>query len=123
MFTTVVDENLSVWVLVKFIGANGLDFDIPMLFDTGFTQRFSLSRDYIDALGYPEVDTDFVILGDGSRVEVTVHAGKAVWDGQEQNVLITCLEGDGLLGMQQVEDYRIDLPARVGETVTFVRMP
>lgn len=121
MLTADVDENLTVWIYVKFIRADSLEIKVPMFFDTGFSERLSLPRHYIDALDYPEVDTDFVILGDGTRAEVTIHAGKIDWDGQEQNVLIICLEGDALLGMRQVENYLVTIPARVGETATFVR--
>lgn len=117
-----IDENLSLWLYLKFIGDNGIEMDIPMLFDTGFSEWISLPRHFIEALGFPETTSQEVTLGDGNRIETSLYKGRILWDGQVQEIPVHSLEGDPLLGMQQVEDYLITIPARVGETVTFVRM-
>lgn len=123
MLAATVDDNLAVWLYVKFLGDNGIEMDIPLLFDTGFSEWISLPRDFLDALGFPEYTSQDVTLGDGQQIDTPIYKGRILWDGQEQEVPIHNLEGDPLLGMQQLADYLITIPARVGETVTFVQMP
>ena len=123
MLTGTVDQDLNIRVRLEFIGINGANVEYDMLFDTGFSGYFSLPRHLINTLGYPEVDSDELRLGDGTKIIATVHAGRVVWDGQEQNATLHCLEDDALLGMSQIEGYHVDLPARVGETVPFALMP
>jgi hypothetical protein len=77
----------------------------------------------INTLGYPEVDREVVTFGDGSQQIITMREGRISWNGQTNICFIHCLEGDPFPGMQQVENYRVDLPARVGETATFAPMP
>ncbi len=122
MLTATVDENLSIWLYVKFIGDNGIEMDIPLLFDTGFSEWISLPRSFLDALGFSESTSQDVTLGDGQQIETPIHKGRILWEGQEREAPIHNLDGDPLLGMQQLEGYRITIPARVGETVTFALM-
>ena len=123
MVTGTLDDSLTIRIRLEFIGNNGVNVEYDVIFDTGFSAYFSLPRHLLDALGYPEIDSDEIRLSDGTRTNVTVHDGRVLWDGQEQVALIHCLNDDALLGMSQIEDYLITIPARVGETVTFARMP
>lgn len=123
MITAPVAADLTVRLYLKFIGSNGIEIDLSVLFDTGFNRHIALPRDMIDALGYSAIGATDVMLADGIEQNVTLHNGKMLWDGQEVNVPIHCLAGEGQLGTLQIENYVVTLPARVGETVTFVRMP
>ena len=123
MVTGTVDPFLNAFVRLEFTGANGVLVGRDMLFDTGFSEYFSLPQDLIDILGYPVKSKENVTFSDGIKREVTIYDGRVLWDGQEQAVPIHSLNGDPLLGMSQVENYLITIPARVGETVTFALMP
>ena len=123
MITAPVADDLTVRLYLKFIGSNGIEIDLSVLFDTGFNRHIALPRDMIDALGYPAIGATDVLLADGIEQNVTLHNGKMVWHGQEVNVPIHCLAGEGLLGTLQIENYVVTLPARVGKTMTFVQMP
>ena len=123
MITGTVDQFLNAFVRLEFTGENGIIVGHDMLFDTGFSEYFSLPQDLIDALGYPVKNKENVKFSDGITREVTIDDGRVLWDGQEQKVPIHCLNGDPLLGISQVENYLITFRARAGETVTFVPLP
>ena len=118
-----IDQDLRIHIQLEFIGNNGVNVEHELLFDTGFSEYLSLPRHLIDTLGYPEVDREVVTFGDGSQQIITMREGRISWDRREETAFIHCLEGEPLLGMQQVKGYRIDILARAGETVTFALMP
>ena len=123
MITALVADDLTVRFYLKFIGDNGIELDFSVLLDTGFNRHVALPRDIIDALGYPSKSSVDIELADGITQNVTLHNGRMIWDGQEVNVPIHCLAGEGLLGTLQAENYILTLPFCAGETVTLVLIP
>jgi len=122
MINATIDQYLSIRVRLEFIGNNGANVSYDALFDTGFSEYFSLPRHLIDVLGYTETDREIMILGDGTQREISIYEGHIIWDGQEQNAAIHCLDDDALVGMRQIENYLVTIPVRVGETATLVYM-
>lgn len=110
-------------VYLKLIGNTGIQADIPFIIDTGFSGFLSLPQSWMDALGYPVNGSDRVTLADGSHIEVNLHDGKVVWDGQTKDVLIHCLGGDALIGMSIMSEYLLHLPIRISSTGTLTALP
>ena len=123
MLTATVTAACSIHLYLKLIGTNGVEMDIPFVLDTGFSEYLSLPKDFLDALGFPEVSTDTITLADGSQIEVSLHNGVVVWDGQTQGVTIHCLGGDALVGISQMMEYTLNLPVRVNSIVTLTPIP
>ena len=123
MVTASVDKYLDIRLLLEFVAADGGRHYVPFIFDTGFSENISLPPRTIALLGYSGGTDDTLTLGDGQKIETTIYEGRIVWDGQEIDVPIHSLDGDALLGMKQVENYLITIPARFGERLTFAQMP
>jgi clan AA aspartic protease len=122
MITTSVFPGLVVYVTLRFRG-NGMQAGIPMIIDTGFSEFLSLPQSWIDALGFPFLQTDNVTLADGTRIPVNIHEAVVEWDGQERVIPVHCLEGDALIGMALMADYLLHLPVRVNSSVTLTALP
>ena len=62
-------------------------------------------------------------LADGSDLTVNYYAGVVVWDGQELPVTIYNMEGNPLIGMALMDNYKLVLDAKVGGTLTLTYNP
>ncbi len=123
MVAASVDQSLAIRLRLEFIASDGSRQLVPFTFNTGFSEHLSLPLRTLTTLGCTASGTDDLTQGDGQKIELVLYSGRILWDGQEIEVPIHELEGDALLGMKQVENYVITIPARFNETVTFVPLP
>jgi predicted aspartyl protease len=119
----VVKATREAVVPLRLFGSSGTHIDVEAILDTGFTESLTLPESLILALALPRVNTDTVILADGTLVGVYLYAGTVEWDGQTQAVIVHCMEGSPLIGMSLLWDQLLTMQAADGGVVTIGPIP
>ena len=122
MLSITITSSLTPIAYIKFRG-NGMEFDIPMVVDTGFDQYLSLAQSWIDALGFSLIDKGSVTLSDGTQIPVGIYEATIEWEGQDRLIPLHSIEGDGLIGMSLMAEHLLNLPVRVNESGTLTPLP
>jgi predicted aspartyl protease len=99
-------------------GANGIIADLDAVIDTGFTEHLTLSQAWINSLALPLLETDRMVLADGTEVAVNLYEGTILWELGERAIPIHCLEGIPLVGMSLLWESFVSLEVREGGAVT-----
>lgn len=123
MITGFVTADREAVIWLKLYGPNTLEADIPVVIDTGFTEHLTLPQSWIDAMAFPYLRTDDVTLADGSVIQVTVHEGAILWDGNRLFIEAHVLEGSPVVGMSLMDNYLLSLPVCNGDTFTISLLP
>jgi clan AA aspartic protease len=92
--------------------------EVDAVVDTGFSEYLSLSRTMVDGLALPFVQTETVMLADGSLATTSVHECSVSWDGRLRPVGVHCLEGTPLAGMALLLDHLLVVEVVEGGDVT-----
>ena len=116
-----VDREAAMRLIFK--GVNGIEANLQVTVDTGFSEYVSLPQTWVDALALPFARYNDVTLADGSDIQAAVYEGIVVWDEQDKSVEVHCLEGDPLIGMSLLLEFLLTLPVRIGETFTVASIP
>jgi clan AA aspartic protease len=85
-----VDANLEPMIQLAVQAETGEACEIDALLDTGFNGFLTLPSALVASLGYPWVCDEEATLADGSTQQLTVHAGKVIWDGQLREIEVAC---------------------------------
>lgn len=72
---------------------------IESVIDTGFSGYLTLPSDLIDRFKLPQIDTQEVILGDGTMVVLEKYLVKVLWYGEERSISALRADGGTLAGM------------------------
>jgi clan AA aspartic protease len=92
--------------------------------DTGFSGDLTVSPALIAQLGLPVLfDRVEATLADGSMVELALHRGRVIWDGQILTVEVLAGDGGPLIGMSLLYGYRLCADVLDGGAVTIEPVP
>jgi clan AA aspartic protease len=123
MIIGVVKPSREAIVKIEVRGPSRTAIDIEAILDTGFTESLTLPRTLVGTLGLRFVNTDDVTLADGNIIGVDLYEGIVIWDGQEQPVIVHCLEGSPLVGMSLLYHHLLTVEAVDGGPVTINPLP
>src|SRR5439155_26916846 len=107
---------------VSIIGADGEAMVLNAVVDTGFNGSLTLPAAIIERLDLPWRNRGSAILRDGNLVDCDIYSATIVWDGQRRSILVESAETDPLVGMRQMEGYRIIIDDVDGGPVTMTRI-
>ncbi len=117
MMSGYVNSNREAIIQIAIVGDSKRLKSVRAIIDTGFTGDLTLPRTVIDELGLTLRGFQRVILGDGSVQYFELCVGTVIWDGQMREVEINLAETDSLVGMGLLENYKLEMEARLGGEV------
>jgi clan AA aspartic protease len=123
MTTGVITPALEAVVRVELHGTGGLKANVDAVIDTGFTDFLALPTSWITALALSYLQTDRVVLADGSDIAVDQYECTVIWEGHPRAVIVHCLEGTPLIGMSLLYDHLLTMQVVTGGVVTITPVP
>ena len=123
MITGLVTADREAIIALSIRGFAGEEEFIEAVVDTGFNGFLTLPSATITNLGLPFVGVAPAELGDGSTVTANVFEAKAIWDNDEQSVLVLGAEGGPLVGMSLLFGYRLTIEVKDGGDATIEALP
>lgn len=112
MITGIVTANEDAVIRLLVRGAGSILHEVEAVVDTGFNGYLSLPAALVTALGLPYLRTERTILANGSIEDCAVHEVTVLWDEQERAVLVQATEGDALIGMAMMHDYKLTIEVK-----------
>jgi clan AA aspartic protease len=110
-------------VPLTLVDATGLLVDVQATVDTGFTGSLTLPPDLVTAMQLQYGRSSFVLLGDGSTVEISLHTATVLWDGTHRQIAILATEGTPLVGMSLLDGYQLFVDVVAGGEVRIEQRP
>ncbi|WP_020471289.1 hypothetical protein [Zavarzinella formosa] len=104
-------------------GANGLEFDVDAVIDTGFNASLTLPPALVSILGLPTLSAGVSYLADGSICQYDVCPVAVVWDGIEQVVTAYAIGDEPLLGMRLLAGHELRMQLVPGGLVEIKTIP
>jgi clan AA aspartic protease len=116
MTGTVVNRRATVPLVVH--GPTGLDATVEAILDTGFNGFLTLPASAIASLGLPFRNYFRAGLGDGSIVQLDVHAGVVMWNGVRRDVEVLLTNRQPLLGTALLNGHEVTIRFAEGDSIT-----
>ena len=91
---------------------------IEFVIDTGFDGFLVIPARAVIVLGLPFLYRLDANLADDRRRSTPVHGATIVWDGREKDIQVLAMGKRPLLGTILLDDHRLVIPFRDGESVT-----
>lgn len=123
MISGVVTSDREPVIQLRLRGAGDLEAGVPALVDTGFSGTIALPETWMIALGWPLIGSDELFLADGSRLEVDLHEGSIIWDGQDRVVFAHRVDATPFVGMALIWDHLLTLQAIDNGSVSITPIP
>ncbi|MDQ3814135.1 MAG: clan AA aspartic protease [Armatimonadota bacterium] len=123
MITGVMTAQREATLSLTVRGPSGHEQAVQVIIDTGFTGFLCLPHSLASAFALPFHSDTFGILGDGSRVRLSLYEATVVWDGQDKSILVLEAEGGALIGMALLHGFRVVLDVVDGGSVTIEALP
>lgn len=101
----------------------GVTVTMEAIVDTGFTHFIAIPPAVVAQLGLQWYDEIDVILANGSQITVDRYMVTVMWDGLPFMVTAEETGHKPLIGMALLHGFRVDLPVRVGKTITITALP
>lgn len=117
MITGIVNADREARIGLTIRGANGGDYEVETVIDTGFNGSLTLPATLIASLGLSWQGREQGILGDGSIGLFDVYAVSVVWDGRDRIVEVAEADTQPLIGMGMLERYELRIQVVEGGRV------
>lgn len=112
-----VTPGLRALLRLHVIGQSGSE-EVEAVVDTGFSGFLCLPPEIISRLGLLLVQSESVVLADGSQVELQTFEASVLWNAKERDVIIYEAAGDALLGMALLQGHALHVEVSDGGAVT-----
>ena len=118
MITGQVTANREAVIGLEIVSSNQKTERVEAVIDTGFNGYLTLPSDLVNRLNLQLAGNRRATLGDGNTVVLDVYLAKAIWHGQERELLVLQAEGGPLVGMSLLYGNRVILTIVNGGDVT-----
>jgi clan AA aspartic protease len=105
--TVTADYEATIEVLVH--GSSGQAHLVQAVIDTGFNGHLTLPPSRISELGLAYHSMALAALADGTRATMRRFEGSVTWDHANREIVVLEAEGQPLLGMAMLRNYRLML--------------
>ena len=118
MITGTITPKCEPVVGLVVVGGDGARRTVEAVIDTGFSAFLTLPRSWIEEFGLLWADTTTASLADNTEVVVELYACTVLWDGEELEITVHCMDGPPLVGMALLWDNLLTMELRRGGDVT-----
>jgi clan AA aspartic protease len=99
-------------------GSTEVHVEVDAVVDTGFSNWLTLPVSIVNQLGLVTYSQSSFTLADHSEILVDIYSVDVEWDGEFQNVIVSALGEECLIGMQFLEGYELRIQVTPGGLVT-----
>jgi clan AA aspartic protease len=104
-------------------GPGGVESDVDVIVDSGFTASLALPMTLVTALGLARQSGGTAVLADGSVRQFDICAAEVAWDGKWRAVLVSAVGTEPLLGMHLLAGHKLVIDVIPGGLVEILPLP
>jgi clan AA aspartic protease len=110
-------------VRLRVRGPSGVESDVDMIVDSGFTASLTLPAMMVNALGLARQSGGTAVLADGSVRQFDIFAAEVAWGGTWRSVLVSAVGNESLLGMRLLAGHKLVVEVVPGGLVEILPFP
>jgi clan AA aspartic protease len=119
----VVNSRHEAVVLLRVRGPGGVESDVNVIVDTGFTSSLTLPVTMVSALGLVLQSGGTAMLADGSVSQFDIFAAEVAWGGTWRAMLVYGVGNEPLLGMRMMARHKLVADIVPGGSVEILPLP
>jgi clan AA aspartic protease len=123
MIRGVVNARLEAVARLRIRGPGGLESDVDVIVDSGFTASLTLPATMVTALGLVRQSGSSAVLADGSVRQFDICAAEMEWRGTWRSVLVSVVGNESLLGMRLLSGHKLGMEVVPGGVVEILPLP
>jgi clan AA aspartic protease len=123
MIRGVVNARHEAVVRLRVRGLGGIESDVDLIVDSGFTASLMLPAATVAALGLVRQSGGTAVLADGSVRQFDICAAEVSWGGTWRPVLVSEVGNEPLLGMRLLAGHRLVIDVVPGGLVEILPLP
>ena len=123
MIRGIVNARHEAVVLLRMLGPGGVEADVDVIVDSGFTASLTLSMTMVTALGLARQSGGTAVLADGSVRQFNICAAEVAWGGTWRAVLVSVVGNESLLGMRLLAGHKLVIEVVPGGLVEILPLP
>ncbi len=123
MIQGVVNARHEAVVRLLVRGPSGVESDVDVIVDSGFTASLTLPTAMVTALGLARQSGGTAVLADGSVRPFDIFAAEGAWGGTWRAVLVSAVGNESLLGMRLLAGHKLMVEVVPGGLVEILPLP
>ena len=123
MIQGVVNARHEAVVRLRVRGSGGIESDVDVIVDSGFTSSLTLPTAILTALGLVRQSSGTALLADGSIRQFDIFAAEVAWGGTWRTVLVSAVGNEALLGMRLLAGHKLVVEVVPGGLVEILPLP
>jgi clan AA aspartic protease len=123
MIRGVVNAQREAIVRLRVRGPSGLETEVDVIVDSGFTSSLTLPVTLIASLGLSRQSGSAAVLADGSVRRFDIFAAEIEWDGAWRTVLVSAVGNESLMGMRLLAGHKLGIEVVSGGSVQIHPLP
>ena len=123
MIRGVVNARHEAIVRLRVRGPGGVESDVDVIVDSGFTSSLALPVIMVTALGLARQSGGTAVLADGSVRQFDIFAAEVAWGGTWRSVLVSAVGNESLLGMRLLAGHKLVIEVVPGGLVEILPLP
>jgi clan AA aspartic protease len=123
MIRGVVNARHEAVVRLRVRGPGGVESDVDVIVDSGFTASLTLPVTMVTALGLARQSGGTAVLADGSVRQFDIWAAEVAWGGTWRAVLVSTVGNEPLLGMRLLAGHKLVVEVVPGGLVEILLLP
>ena len=123
MIRGVVNVRHEAVVRLRVRGPGGVETDVDVIVDSGFTSSLALPVTMVTALGLVRQSGGTAVLADGSVRQFDICAAEVEWNGTWRAVLVSAVGNEPLLGMRLLAGHKLVVEVVPGGLVEILPLP
>jgi clan AA aspartic protease len=110
-------------VRLRVRGPAGVESDVDVIVDSGFSASLTLPMAQVTALGLVRLSGSAAVLADGSVRQLDIFAAEVAWGGTWRSVLVSAVGNESLLGMRLLAGHKLVVEVVPGGLVEILPLP
>jgi predicted aspartyl protease len=123
MIQGVVNARHEAVVRLRVRGPGGVESNVEMIVDSGFTSSLTLPMAMVTALGLARQSGGTGVLADGSVSQFDIFAAEVEWGSAWRAVLVSAIGKEALLGMGLMAGHKLLVEVVPGGLVEISPLP
>ena len=123
MIQGVVNASNEAIVHLRVKGPGGVESDVDVIVDSGFTSSLTLPESMAIALGIARQSGGTAMLADGSARQFDICVAEVEWGGAWRTVLVYVLGDEPLLGMRLLAGHKLIIDVTPDGLVEVLPLP